>query len=45
MGAGMHGVNGTHPVISIELWRNYALQQLIHGLELFRLTANNIKKL
>ena len=45
MGAGMHGVNGTHPVISIELWRTYALPQLIHGLELFRLTANNIKKL
>ena len=45
MGAGMHGVNGTHPVISIELWRTYALPQLIHGLELFRLNANNIKKL
>ena len=43
--AGMHSVNGTHPVISIELWRTYALPQLIHGLELFRLTVNNIKKL
>ena len=45
MGAGMHGVNGTHPVISMKLWRTCALPQLIHGLELFRLTANNIKKL
>ena len=41
MGAGMYGMNGLHPEISIKLWNTYAIPRLIYGLELFKLTKND----
>ena len=45
MGAGMYGLNGIHPEVSIKLWNTYALPRLVHGLELCRLTQLDISRL
>ena len=45
MGAGIHGLNGLHPEISVKLWVTYALPQLVYGLELHRIGAGNLKRL
>ena len=33
MSSGMHGLNGTHPRISLKLWHAYILPRLVYGLE------------
>ena len=44
MGAGIYGMNGIHPEVSIHLWNVYAIPWLTYGLEIYQLNQTNINK-
>ena len=45
MGAGMHGLNGLHPAVSMHLYRTYVLPRLLSGLETVILSAKELDPL
>ncbi|CAG2213888.1 unnamed protein product [Mytilus edulis] len=45
MGAGLHGLNGLNPTVSIHIIRIFIIPRLIHGLEVVRLMISDIKAL
>lgn len=45
MGAGLHGLNGLNPSISMKLIETYILPRLLHGLDGIILTVTNISQL
>ena len=42
MGAGMHGLNGVNPEVSISMWQTYVRPRLMYGLEVCLLFRNVI---
>jgi hypothetical protein len=45
MGAGLHGLNGLNPSISLKLWHTYIASQLYYGLEAVGATAKQLQKI
>ena len=45
MGAGMHGLNGLHPKVSVKIWRTFIVPSLTYGLEVVPLTGKNMEDL
>ena len=45
MGAGMHGLNGINPEVSISMINTYVIPALMYGLETLRLGTSNFKEL
>lgn len=41
LGTGVHGMNGIHPEVSLQLWKVYAIPRLAYGLEVLRLSEAN----
>lgn len=42
LGAGLHGINGLNPMVSIHLIRIYILPRLVYGLDVIRLTTKDM---
>ena len=45
MGAGLHGLNGVNPKVTIHLIQIYVMPRLLYGLEITTLRHNEIQKL
>ena len=45
MGAGLYGMNGINPMVSIHMIKCFVLPRLLYGLDMIRLTKTDIKKL
>lgn len=45
MGAGLHGLNGLNPVVSLQLIRCYVTPRLLYGLDVIHLTKTDVQKL
>jgi hypothetical protein len=45
MGAGLYGMNGINPMVSIHMIRCFVLPRLLYGLDVIRLTKTDIKNL
>jgi hypothetical protein len=45
MGAGLHGMNGINPMVSIHMIKCFVLPRLLYGLDVTRLTKTDIKNL
>ena len=45
MGAGLHGLNGVNPEVSVSLWNLYIQPRLLYGLESIQLSRADISKL
>jgi hypothetical protein len=45
MGAGLHGMNGINPMVSIHMIKCFVLPRLLYGLDVIRLTKTDIKNL
>lgn len=45
MGAGLHGINGINPLVSMKLWRIYVIPRLLYGIEVLHLTQQDIHQL
>ena len=45
MGAGLHGLNGVNPEVSISMWQTYVRPRLMYGLESVYLSKSDISKL
>jgi hypothetical protein len=45
MGAGLHGLNGVNPKVSIHLVQTYVTPRLLYGLEILSLTLGDIRNL
>ena len=45
MGAGLHGLNGVNPEVSVSLWNLYIQPRLLYGLESIQLSRPDISKL
>lgn len=43
MGAGLHGLNGVNPQVSIHLVQTYVTPRLLYGLEILSLTLGDIR--
>jgi hypothetical protein len=43
MGAGLHGLNGVNPKVSIHLLQTYVTPRLLYGLEILSLTLGDIR--
>jgi hypothetical protein len=43
MGAGLHGVNGLNPLVSLRLWRTYIIPRSIYGLETIHVPATQMQ--
>jgi hypothetical protein len=45
MGAGMHGLNGLHPMATHRLWSTYVLPRVVHSLEALVLSDSDLANL
>ena len=45
MGAGLHGLNGVNPEVSLSLWKTYIRPRLLYGLESIKLSKSDLLKL
>ena len=45
MGAGLHGLNGVNPEISVTMWNLYIRPRLLYGLQSIKLSKANISRL
>ena len=45
MGAGLYGLNGINPEVSVCIWQTYARPKLVYGLESVNLSKCDIQKL
>ena len=45
MGAGLHGLNGVNPEVSVSLWNLYIQPRLLYGLESIQFSRADISKL
>ena len=45
MGAGLHGLNGVNPEVSISMWQTYARSRLMYGFESVYLSKSDTSKL
>jgi hypothetical protein len=44
MGAGLYGMNGINPMVSIHMIKCFVLPRLLYGLDVIKLTKTDIKK-
>lgn len=44
MGAGLHGLNGVNPYVTIHMIQIYVIPRLLYGLDVIKLTNEDIKK-
>ena len=45
MGAGLHGVNGVNPIVSLHMYNTYVVPRVIFGLEFVTISPTEMKKL
>ncbi len=45
MGAGLHGVNGVSPVVSLHMWETFSRSRMLFGLETIHLKCKEVKLL
>lgn len=45
MGAGMHGINGVKPTVSVHMYNIYVMPRVTYGLEFVNVGTTNIRKL
>ena len=45
MGAGLHGLNGVNPEVSLSPWKTYIRPRLLYGLESIKLSKSDLLKL
>ena len=45
MGAGLHGLDGVNPAVSLSLWKTYRRPRLLYGLESIELSKSDLLKL
>ncbi|MEW8546332.1 MAG: reverse transcriptase family protein [Candidatus Thiodiazotropha sp.] len=45
MGAGLHGLNGVNPEVSVTMWKIYIRPRLLYGLESIKLSSTDISRL
>ena len=45
MGAGLHGINGIHPLIAWQLWRTFVVPRMLYEIETLKITTTDIYKL
>ena len=45
MGAGLHGLNGLHPLVSLHIYKTYVVPRIISGLESVVISPKDLQKL
>jgi hypothetical protein len=45
MGAGLHGINGVNPVVSLHIYKTYVLPRILYGLEAIHINPANLARL